>query len=143
MARSSFKLEHPFGSSLRFLIPPSSSGLQLMLLVVLGFRLLGCGENDDALPVVAKTPKRRTTLESQLIKFEDEDNEKARAAADAMSPVQDGLLIRKPPGMRFPSRRNVPMSADPVGHLHNGSSFDAFFETSAPKKDVYQLFAEK
>jgi chromosome segregation ATPase len=39
--------------------------------------------------------------------------------------VQDGLLIRKPPGMRFPSRRNVPMSADPVGHLHNGSSFDA------------------
>jgi hypothetical protein len=38
--------------------------------------------------VVAKTPKRRTTLESQLIKFEDEDSEKARAAADAMSPVQ-------------------------------------------------------
>ncbi|ONM05244.1 Myosin heavy chain-related protein [Zea mays] len=42
-----------------------------------------------------------------------------------MSPVQDGLLITKPPGMRFPSRRNVPMSVDPVGHLHNGSSFDA------------------
>ncbi|PWZ22934.1 hypothetical protein Zm00014a_042710 [Zea mays] len=83
------------------------------------------GENGDALPVVAKTPKRRTTLESQLSKFEDEDSEKARAAADAMSPVQDGLLIRKPPGMRFPSRRNVPMPADPVGHLHNGSSFDA------------------
>jgi chromosome segregation ATPase len=39
--------------------------------------------------------------------------------------VQDGLLITKPPGMRFPSRRNVPMSVDPVGHLHNGSSFDA------------------
>ena len=48
----------------------------------------GSGENGDALPVVAKTPKRRTTLESQLIKFEDEDSEKARAAADAMSPVQ-------------------------------------------------------
>jgi hypothetical protein len=45
--------------------------------------------------------------------------------------VQDGLLIRKPPGMRFPSRRNVPMSADPVGHLHNGSSFDAFFVCSS------------
>ncbi|AQK64787.1 spindle assembly checkpoint component mad1 isoform X1 [Zea mays] len=83
------------------------------------------GENGDALPAVAKTPKRRTTLQSQLSKFEDEDSEKARAAADAMSPVQDGLLIRKPPDMRFPSRRNVPMSADPVGHLHNGSSFDA------------------
>jgi hypothetical protein len=48
----------------------------------------GSAENGDALPVVAKTPKRRTTLESQLIKFEDEDSEKARAAADAMSPVQ-------------------------------------------------------
>jgi hypothetical protein len=48
----------------------------------------GSSENGDALPVVAKTPKRRTTLESQLIKFEDEDSEKARAVADAMSPVQ-------------------------------------------------------
>ncbi|XP_066384154.1 COP1-interactive protein 1-like [Miscanthus floridulus] len=87
----------------------------------------GCGddasENGDASPV-AKTPQR-TTLQNQLSRFEDEDGEKARAATDAMSPVQDGLLIRKPPGMRFPSRRNVPMSVDPVGHLHNGSSFDA------------------
>jgi hypothetical protein len=48
----------------------------------------GSGENGDALPAVAKTPKRRTTLQSQLSKFEDEDSEKARAAADAMSPVQ-------------------------------------------------------
>ena len=39
--------------------------------------------------------------------------------------AQDGLLIRKPPGMRFPSRRNTAMSVDPAGHLHNGSSFDA------------------
>ncbi|ONM05247.1 Myosin heavy chain-related protein [Zea mays] len=75
--------------------------------------------------MVAKTPQRRTTLQNQLSRFEDEDGEKARAATDAMSPVQDGLLITKPPGMRFPSRRNVPMSVDPVGHLHNGSSFDA------------------
>ncbi|RCV42227.1 hypothetical protein SETIT_9G199700v2 [Setaria italica] len=89
----------------------------------------GCGddasENGDASPVVVKTPQRRTTLQNQLSRFEDEDSEKARAAADAMSPVQDGLLIRKPPGMRFRSRRNTPMSVDPVGHLHNGSSFDA------------------
>ncbi|WVZ59520.1 hypothetical protein U9M48_009646 [Paspalum notatum var. saurae] len=90
----------------------------------------GCGddassENGDASPVVAKTPQRRTTLQSQLSRFEDEDGENARAATDAMSPVQDGLLIRKPPGMRFPSRRNTPMSVDPVGHFHNGSSFDA------------------
>ncbi|ONM05246.1 interaptin [Zea mays] len=81
-------------------------------------------ESGDASPV-AKTPQRRTTLQNQLSRFEDEDGEKARAATDAMSPVQDGLLITKPPGMRFPSRRNVPMSVDPVGHLHNGSSFDA------------------
>ncbi|CAL4942806.1 unnamed protein product [Urochloa decumbens] len=89
----------------------------------------GCGddasENGDASPVVSKTPQRRTTLQNQLSRFEDEDGEKARAITDAMSPVQDGLLIRKPPGMRFPSRRNTPMSVDPVGHLHNGSSFDA------------------
>ncbi|KAJ1294924.1 hypothetical protein BS78_01G183400 [Paspalum vaginatum] len=89
----------------------------------------GCGddasENGDASPVVPKTPQRRTTLQSQLSRFEDEEGEKARAATDAMSPVQDGLLIRKPPGMRFPSRRNTHMSVDPVGHLHNGSSFDA------------------
>ncbi|CAL4934263.1 unnamed protein product [Urochloa decumbens] len=89
----------------------------------------GCGddasENGDASPVVSKTAQRRTTLQNQLSRFEDEDGEKARAITDAMSPVQDGLLIRKPPGMRFPSRRNTPMSVDPVGHLHNGSSFDA------------------
>ncbi|PUZ38380.1 hypothetical protein GQ55_9G191700 [Panicum hallii var. hallii] len=90
----------------------------------------GCGddassENGDTSPPVVKTPQRRTTLQSQLSRFEDEDREKARAAADAMSPVQDGLLIRKPPGMRFPSRRNTAMSVDPVGHLHNGNSFDA------------------
>ncbi|CAN6310544.1 unnamed protein product [Urochloa humidicola] len=89
----------------------------------------GCGddasENGDASPVVAKAPQRRTTLQNQLSRFEDEDGEKARANTDAMSPVQDGLLIRKPPGMRFPSRRNTPLSVDQVGHLHNGSSFDA------------------
>ncbi|CAL4925790.1 unnamed protein product [Urochloa decumbens] len=90
----------------------------------------GCGddassENGDVSPVVSKTPQRRTTLQNQLSRFEDEDVEKARANTDAMSPVQDGLLIRKPPGMRFPSRRNTPMSVDPVSHLHNGSSFDA------------------
>ncbi|CAN6282551.1 unnamed protein product [Urochloa humidicola] len=89
----------------------------------------GCGddasENGDASPVVAKAPQRRTTLQNQLSRFEDEDGEKARANTDAMSPVQDGLLIRKPPGMRFPSRRNMPLSVDQVGHPHNGGSFDA------------------
>ncbi|CAN6304647.1 unnamed protein product [Urochloa humidicola] len=89
----------------------------------------GCGddasENGDASPVVAKAPQRRTTLQNQLSRFEDEDGEKGRANTDAMSPVQDGLLIRKPPGMRFTSRRNTPMSVDPVGHLQNSSSFDA------------------
>ena len=47
----------------------------------------GNSENGDASPV-AKTPQRRTTLQSQLSRFEDEDGEKARAATDAMSPVQ-------------------------------------------------------
>ncbi|XP_062205438.1 uncharacterized protein LOC133907412 isoform X2 [Phragmites australis] len=89
----------------------------------------GCGddasENGDAPAAAVKTPQRRTTLQSQLSRCEDEDGKKARAAADAMSPVQDGLLIRKPPGMSFPSRGNTPMSVEPVGHLHNGGSFDA------------------
>ncbi|KAK3152998.1 hypothetical protein QOZ80_2BG0166290 [Eleusine coracana subsp. coracana] len=92
----------------------------------------GCGddgstENGDGTAAAAavKTPQRRTTLLSQLSQCEDDGGEKARAAADAMSPVQDGLSVRKPPGMRFQSRRNTPTSIEPVGHLHNGSSFDA------------------
>ncbi|KAG8092190.1 hypothetical protein GUJ93_ZPchr0012g20376 [Zizania palustris] len=87
----------------------------------------GCGddvsENGEA-PVVAKTPPRRKTLQSQLSRCE-EDGEKVRAAADAMSPVQDGLVINKPPGMRFQSRRDISSSFDPVRHLHNSNSFDA------------------
>jgi hypothetical protein len=47
----------------------------------------GNSESGDASPV-AKTPQRRTTLQNQLSRFEDEDGEKARAATDAMSPVQ-------------------------------------------------------
>ncbi|KQJ97362.1 cingulin isoform X3 [Brachypodium distachyon] len=42
-----------------------------------------------------------------------------------MSPVHDGMVISKPPGMRFPLRRNMPMAVEPAGHLHNASSFDA------------------
>ncbi|KAL5231296.1 hypothetical protein ABZP36_030072 [Zizania latifolia] len=95
----------------------------------------GCGddvsENVDVCTslVVAKTPPRKT-LQNQLSK---DDGEKARAAADAMSPVQEGLVLRKPPGMRFQSRRNMPTSVDPVGHLHNSNSFDAI---SASGSDV-------
>jgi hypothetical protein len=37
---------------------------------------------------VVKTPQRRTTLLSQLSQCENEGGEKARAATDAMSPVQ-------------------------------------------------------
>ncbi|KAL6641281.1 hypothetical protein ACP70R_019462 [Stipagrostis hirtigluma subsp. patula] len=90
----------------------------------------GCGddasENTEAPAAAVKSPQRRTTLLSQLSRCEEEDDEKARVdAADAMSPVQDGLLIRKPPGMRFPLRRDSQMSAEPVAHLRNGSSFDA------------------
>ncbi|XP_062200630.1 uncharacterized protein LOC133903326 isoform X2 [Phragmites australis] len=82
-------------------------------------------ENGDAPAAAVKTPQRRKTLQSQLSQCEDENGEKARAAVDAISPVQDGLLIRKPPGMMFPSRRNTPMSVEPVGHFHNISSLDA------------------
>ncbi|KAL6905175.1 hypothetical protein ACP4OV_002776 [Aristida adscensionis] len=90
----------------------------------------GCGddasENVEAPVTPVKTPQRRTTLQSQLSRCDEEDGEKARAvAADAMSPVQDGLLIRRPPGMRFPSRNNTSMSGEPGAHLRNGSSFDA------------------
>ncbi|KAG8084207.1 hypothetical protein GUJ93_ZPchr0010g10910 [Zizania palustris] len=93
----------------------------------------GCGddvsENVDVCtsPVVAKTPPRKT-LQNQLSK---DDGEKARAAADAMSPVQEGLVLRKPPGMRFQSRRNMPTSVDPVGHVHNSNRFDAISATGS------------
>uniref|UniRef100_A0A0E0IUY7 C2 NT-type domain-containing protein n=1 Tax=Oryza nivara TaxID=4536 RepID=A0A0E0IUY7_ORYNI len=89
----------------------------------------GCGDDasengGDVSPVVARTPPRKT-LQSQLSRCEDEEAEKARAAAaaaDAMSPMQDGLVINKPPGMRFSARRNM---RGPVDHLHNSNSFDA------------------
>ena len=48
----------------------------------------GSSENGEALPPVVKTPQRRTTLQSQLSRFEDEDREKERAAGDAMIPGQ-------------------------------------------------------
>ncbi|TVU32082.1 hypothetical protein EJB05_23800, partial [Eragrostis curvula] len=90
----------------------------------------GCGDDgsengDEQAAAAVRTPQRRPTLLSQLSQCEDEVGEKPRAVADAMSPVQDGLSVRKPPGMRFPSRRNTPTSVEPVSHLHNGSSFDA------------------
>lgn len=55
-------------------------------------RLGGNSENGDASPV-AKSPQRRNTLQSQLSRFEDEDGEKARAATDAMSPVQVSVSL--------------------------------------------------
>ena len=55
----------------------------------------GSSENGEALPPVVKTPQRRTTLQSQLSRFEDEDREKERAAGDAMSPVQVSAVFRE------------------------------------------------
>ena len=54
----------------------------------------GSSENGEALPPVVKTPQRRTTLQSQLSRFEDEDREE-RAAGDAMSPVQVSAVFRE------------------------------------------------
>ncbi|XP_037418972.1 uncharacterized protein LOC119283596 [Triticum dicoccoides] len=76
--------------------------------------------------IVYEQSSPRRTLQSQLSRCEDEEAEKARSlAADSMSPVHDGLVISKPPGMRFPLRRNMPASVEPAGHLHNANGFDA------------------
>ncbi|XP_040384000.1 cingulin-like [Oryza brachyantha] len=109
-----------------------SPGAQLHVTIqrVVGGGGGGCGDDasengGDVSPVVARTPPRKT-LQSQLSRCEDEEAEKSRAAAaDAMSPMQDGLVINKPPGMRFTSRRNMRAPADPISHLHNSNSFDA------------------
>ncbi|VAH16925.1 unnamed protein product [Triticum turgidum subsp. durum] len=85
----------------------------------------GCGDDGSENGDTAKSSPRRT-LQSQLSRCEDEEAEKARSlAADSMSPVHDGLVISKPPGMRFPLRRNMPASVEPAGHLHNANGFDA------------------
>lgn len=85
----------------------------------------GCGDDGSENGDTAKSSPRRT-LQSQLSRCEDEEAEKARSlAADPMSPVHDGLVISKPPGMRFPLRRNMPASVEPAGHLHNANGFDA------------------
>ncbi|KAM3402567.1 hypothetical protein ACQJBY_006436 [Aegilops geniculata] len=85
----------------------------------------GCGDDGSENGDTAKSSPRRT-LQSQLSRCEDEEAEKARSlAADSMSPVHDGLVISKPPGMRFPLRRNMLASVEPAGHLHNANGFDA------------------
>ncbi|KAI4965392.1 hypothetical protein ZWY2020_054669 [Hordeum vulgare] len=85
----------------------------------------GYGDDGSESGDTAKSSPRRT-LQSQLSRCEDEEAEKARSlAADSMSPVHDGLVISKPPGMRFPLRRNMPASVEPPGHLHNANGFDA------------------
>ncbi|XP_048530161.1 putative leucine-rich repeat-containing protein DDB_G0290503 isoform X1 [Triticum urartu] len=85
----------------------------------------GCGDDGSENGDTAKSSPRRT-LQSQLSRCEDEEAEKARSlAADSMSPVHDGLVISKPPGMRFPLRRNMPASVEPASHLHNANGFDA------------------
>ncbi|PNT67661.1 cingulin isoform X2 [Brachypodium distachyon] len=85
----------------------------------------GYGDDGSENGDTGKSSPRRT-LQSQLGRCEDEEGEKARSPAiDAMSPVHDGMVISKPPGMRFPLRRNMPMAVEPAGHLHNASSFDA------------------
>ncbi|KAF0928848.1 hypothetical protein E2562_010706 [Oryza meyeriana var. granulata] len=109
-----------------------SPGAQLHVTIqrVVGGGGGGCGDDasengGNVSPVVARTPPRKT-LQSQLSRCEDEEAEKPRAAAaDVMSPMQDGLVINKPPGMRFTSRRSMHPSVNPVGHLHNSNSFDA------------------
>uniref|UniRef100_A0A0D9XL99 C2 NT-type domain-containing protein n=1 Tax=Leersia perrieri TaxID=77586 RepID=A0A0D9XL99_9ORYZ len=112
---------------------PGGAQAQLHVTIqrVVGGAAGGCADDvsesgGDVSPVVARTPPRKT-LQSQLSRCEDEEAEKARAAAvaDAMRPMQDGLAISKPPGMRFASRRNMHLHADPVSLLHNSSSFDA------------------
>ncbi|VAH05037.1 unnamed protein product [Triticum turgidum subsp. durum] len=85
----------------------------------------GCGDDGSENGDTAKSSPWRT-LQSQLSRCEDEEAEKARSlAADSMSPVHDGLVISKPPGMRFPLRRNMPASVEPASHLHNANGFDA------------------
>lgn len=105
--------------------PAPGALLHVTIQRVVGGGAGGCGDDVSENGDTAKSSPRRT-LQSQLSRCEDEDGEKARSlAADSMSPVHDGLVISKPPGMRFPLRRNMPMSVEPAGHLHNANSFDA------------------
>lgn len=104
--------------------PAPGALLHVTIQRVVGGGAGGCGDDVSENGDTAKSSPRRT-LQSQL-SFEDEDGEKARSlATDPMSPVHDGLVISKPPGMRFPLRRNMPVSVEPAGHLHNANSFDA------------------
>ncbi|PWZ07229.1 Ribosome biogenesis protein ENP2 [Zea mays] len=70
MARSSFKLEHPFGLSLRFLIPPSSSGLQLRVGRDMAYDCWSC----DLLCAASSPDLYRINLEQEVTSLQfDED----------------------------------------------------------------------
>ncbi|KAL5225882.1 hypothetical protein ABZP36_012521 [Zizania latifolia] len=85
----------------------------------------GCGddvsENGEA-PVVAKTPPRKT-LQSQLSRCE-EDGEKVRAAADAMSPVQEGTNALSPFANNGTLRNPLTSSGDWSGSSAPDASTD-------------------
>ncbi|KAF6983702.1 hypothetical protein CFC21_001831 [Triticum aestivum] len=105
--------------------PAPGALLHVTIQRVMGGAGGGCGDDGSENGDTAKSSPRRT-LQSQLSRCEDEEAEKARSlAADSMSPVHDGLVISKPPGMRFPLRRNMPASVEPASHLHNANGFDA------------------
>ncbi|CAM0956549.1 unnamed protein product [Alopecurus aequalis] len=105
--------------------PAPGALLHVTIQRVVGGGAGGYGDDVSENGDTAKSSPRRT-LQSQLSRCEDEDSEKARSlAAGSMSPVHDGLVINKPPGMRFPLRRNMLTSVEPASHLHNANSFDA------------------
>uniref|UniRef100_A0ACD5TNC1 Uncharacterized protein n=1 Tax=Avena sativa TaxID=4498 RepID=A0ACD5TNC1_AVESA len=106
--------------------PAPGALLHVTIQRVVGAGAGGCGDDvsENGGDTAKSSPRR--TLQSQLSRYEDEDGEKARSlAASSMSPVHDGLVLSKPPGMRFPLRRNMPTSVEPASHLHNANSFDA------------------